>query len=86
MGSHFHYWIDHNGVAYFNRVTRIGSHIFRFFGVRQFFIFTVSKCTRMFVLRMKCKVFFIESKNGSIIKIESDSVGIVQITYLPKSG
>ena len=50
MGSHFHYWIDYNGVAYFNRVTRIGSHIFGFFGVRQFFIFTVSKRTGMFVL------------------------------------
>ena len=34
----------------FNRVTRMGSHIFEFFGVRQFFILTVSKPTRMFVL------------------------------------
>ena len=51
MGSHFHNWIDYNGVAFsIVRVTRMGSHIFGFFGVRQFFIFTVSKRTRMFVL------------------------------------
>ena len=34
----------------FKRVTRMGSHIFEFLGVRQFFISTVSKRTRMFVL------------------------------------
>ena len=45
MGSHFHDWIDYNGVAF----TRMRSHIFGFFGIRQFFIFTVSRCTRMFV-------------------------------------
>ena len=49
MGSHFHDWIDYNGVA-FSIVTRMGSHIFVFWGVRQFFIFTVSKRTKMFVL------------------------------------
>ena len=62
MGSHFHHWIDYNGVTYFNRVTRMGLHIFRVFRVRQFFIFMVSKRTRMFVLQMKSKVFFVESK------------------------
>ena len=31
MGSHFHDWIDYNGV-FFDRVTRMGSHIFRFLG------------------------------------------------------
>jgi len=50
MGSHFHDWIDYNGGRIFSRVTRMGGHIFGFFGVRQFFIFTVSKRTRMFVL------------------------------------
>ena len=51
MGSHFYDWIDYNGVAFStDRVTRMGSHIFGFFGVRQFFIFTVRKGTRMFVL------------------------------------
>ena len=43
-------------------------HIFGFLGVRQFFIFMVSKCTRVFVLQMKSNVFFIQSKNGSIHK------------------
>ena len=50
MGSHFHDWIDYNVVA-FSIVTRMGSHIFRLFlGVRQFFLFTVTKRTRMLVL------------------------------------
>ena len=31
-------------------VTRMGSHIFVFLGVRQFLVFTVRKGTRMFVL------------------------------------
>ena len=51
MGSHFHDCIDYNGVGRIvNRVTRMGSYIFRFLGVKKFFIFTVSKRTRMFVL------------------------------------
>ena len=32
MGSHFHDWIDYNGVAFSKRVTRMGSHIFGFLG------------------------------------------------------
>ena len=40
----------------------MGSHIFGFLGVRQFFIFTVGKRTRMFVVLMESKVFFIQSK------------------------
>ena len=43
----------------------IGSYIFGFFflgGVRQFFIFTVSKPTGMFVLQMKSKGFLFQSK------------------------
>ena len=40
----------------------MGSHIFEFWGVRHwFFIFTVSKRTRMFALQMKSKVFFIQN-------------------------
>ena len=58
MGSHFHDWIDYNGVA-FSRVSRMGSHILGNFEVRKIFIFTVSKRTRMFVLYVKSKVFFI---------------------------
>ena len=74
MGSHFREWIDYNGVAHF-----------RIFGVRQFFIFLVSKCTRMFVLQMKSKVFFINfiiQKMDQLIKIESDLVGIAKITIV----
>ena len=40
----------------------MGSHDFGFFGVRQLFIFTVIKRTRMFVLQMKSK----ESLNGVV--------------------
>ena len=32
MGSHFHDWIDYKWGGIFNRVTRMGSHIFGFFG------------------------------------------------------
>ena len=39
-----------------------------FFWVRQFFIFTVSKRTRMFVLQMKSKVFFITSAKREVMK------------------
>ena len=39
----------------------MGSHIF-VFGLRQFFIFMVHKRTRMFVLLVKSKVFFIQYK------------------------
>ena len=42
MGSHFRDWIDYNGVA-----------DDLIFGVRQFFIFTVSKRTRMFTVGEK---------------------------------
>ena len=49
----------------------MGSYIFGFLGVRQLFIFKVSKRTRMFVLQwMKSKVFFIQSKKmGQFVKI-----------------
>ena len=39
----------------------MGSHILGFFGVIQFFIFTVSKRVRMSVLQMEGKVLFIHS-------------------------
>ena len=56
------YVANNDGGRIFNRVTRIGSHIFGFLGVRQFFVLKVSKRTRMFVLYMKSKVFFIQDK------------------------
>ena len=52
LGSHFHDWINYDRVAFSIDLLEWG-HIFRFFGVRQFFIFTVSKRTRMFVPQMK---------------------------------
>ena len=57
MGWHFHDWVDYNGVAFSIEFTRMGSDIFGFLGVRLFFIFTVSKRTRIFLLLVK---------NGSI--------------------
>ena len=67
----------------------MGLHIFGCFGVRhEFFIFMVSKRTRMFALQVKSKVFFIQLKKkkmGQFVKIESDKVGIMKITYSPKS-
>ena len=58
MGSHFHDWIDYNGVAFSIEFTRNGVAHFLFLGVREFFILAVSKRTRMFVLL----VFFIQYK------------------------
>ena len=49
MGSHFHDWIDYNGVAFSIELLEWG-RIFSDFGVRELFIFTVSKRTRIFVL------------------------------------
>ena len=54
----------------------MGSHIFGFLGVRQFLIFTVSKRTRMFVLQMKSKVFFIQSKKLKATKLVSRKLHI----------
>ena len=41
----------------------------------------------MFALQVKSKVFFIQFKKkmGQFVKIESDKVGIMKITYAPKS-
>ena len=50
MGSHLHDWIDYNGVAVSTELLERGRTFFGLFRVRQFFIFTVSKLTRMFVL------------------------------------
>ena len=64
MGSHFHDWIDYNGVAF--SIELLVKEWGRTFSdpvrVKQFFTFTVSKRTRMFVLQATSKVFFIQSK------------------------
>ena len=45
MESHFHVWIDYNGVAFLMNFLNGVAH-FRIFGERKFFTFTVSKLTR----------------------------------------
>ena len=50
MGSHFHDWTDYNGVAFSIKLLEWGRTFSDFRGVRKFFIFTVSKRTRMLVL------------------------------------
>ena len=59
MGSHFHDWIDYNGVAFLIELLEWGRSFSDFLGVRQFFILAVSKRARMFVLLVKSGVFFI---------------------------
>ena len=50
VGSHFHLWIDYNGVA-FSMESLEWRHTFSdFWGKKKFFTVTVSKRTRMFVL------------------------------------
>ena len=50
IGLHFHDWIDYHGVTFSVELLEWGRTVSDFFGVRQFFLFTVSKHTRMFVL------------------------------------
>ena len=47
----------------------MGSHIFGFFWVKQFFIFTVSKRTRMYEC-LYCSVLHSILKMGQFIKLE----------------
>ena len=55
--------IDHNGVAFSIELSEWGRTLSDFGGkADEFFIFTVSKRTRMFVLQVKSKVFFIQYK------------------------
>ena len=64
MGSHFHDWIDYNGVAFSIEllVLEWGRTCSDFLREKKFFTFTVSKRTRMPVLWVKSKVFFIQYK------------------------
>ena len=52
----------HGCAAEWGRIFTTGLTIKGSHGVRQFFIFRVSKHTRMFVPQMKSKVFFIQYK------------------------
>ena len=58
MGSHFLDWIDYDGIAFSIDVLEWS------FGVRKFFIFSVSKRTRIYRRKVKCSSFSL--KNGSI--------------------
>ena len=62
MESHFYDWINCNGVAFAMELPEWGRSFSFFLGVRRFFVFTVSKRARMFVLQMKSKLLFIQSK------------------------
>ena len=63
MGSHFYTGLTIMG-SHFQQslILEWGGTFFGFFGVRQFFVFMVSKRTRMFVPQMKSKLFFIRYK------------------------
>ena len=64
MRSHFHDWIDYNGVAFSIEllVLEWGRTFSDFLREKKFFTFTVSKRTRMPVLWVKSKVVFIQYK------------------------
>ena len=72
MGSHFHDWTDYNGVAFSIELLEWG-RTFSNFWVGQFFIFTVSKRTRMFVLSVKSEVFFIQYSVDTWIESDFES-------------
>ena len=57
MGSHFQAWIDYNGVALSIQLLEWDR---TFLSKTVLHISMVSKRTRMFVLKMKSKVFFIQ--------------------------
>ena len=61
MRSPLHDWIDCNGVAFSIELLEWGRTFSDSWG-KTFFIFTVSKRTRMFALSVKSKVFFIQYK------------------------
>ena len=42
MGSHFHDWIDYNGVS-FSIVTRMGWHMFGILGIRKLWCVGIQK-------------------------------------------
>ena len=67
MGSHFHDWINYNGVAFSIELLEWGRTFSDVWGSKVLRIYTVSKLIRMLLLLVKSKVFFIQfKKNGSI--------------------
>ena len=55
MGSHFHDWIDYNGVAFSIELLEWGRTFSDNFRVRKFFVITVSKLPRVLYRRRKVK-------------------------------
>jgi len=60
MGSHFQECIYYNGVAFSIQLLEWGRTFSDFLSKTVVHISMVSKRTRMFVLKMKSKVFFIQ--------------------------
>ena len=62
MGSHFHDWINYNGVAFSIELLEWGRTFLDVWGKKVLRIYTVSKLIRMLLLLVKSKVFFIQFK------------------------
>ena len=84
MGSHFHDWTDYHGVTFSIELVEWGG-TFSEFGVRQFFIFTVSKRTKMSVLlvKSKCSLFNIRYIRVHKYKV-TKNFGIAKMTFAQK--
>ena len=67
MGSHFHEWIDYNGVAFSIEFTRMASHIFGFWGWESCSYSRLANVPEYLYCRwkVKCSSFNL-LKNGSI--------------------
>ena len=96
MGSHFHNWIDHNGVTFSIELLEWGRIFSDFWGKTVLYI--TYKRTRMFVLQMKSKALAIQSKKwvnsqkwkvtklGSVIghRIDYNGIGVLRgQLYIP---
>ena len=68
MGSHFHDWIDYNGVAFSIEFTRMASHIFGFWGWESCSYLRLANVPEYLYCRwkVKCSSFNNLLKNGSI--------------------
>ena len=65
MGQHFHNWFDYNGVAFSIKLLEWGRPFSDFGGKKVLHIYGylwLAERTRMFVLQVKSKVFFIQYK------------------------
>ena len=72
MGSHFHDWIDYNGIAFSKELLEWGRTFSDFWGQRVVRIM-VSKRTRIFVLQVKSKVFFIQFIKKCVVNANAET-------------